>query len=215
MPSTVRSDKWFFRVTVPHEFAKSLVPRLMEWMDLDTLLIATHVGDKTENPHVHAVISLKTVLQKQSFDTRIKNIFGVKGNGQYSSKPWDGKDGACSYLYHESTAQIIGNRGYTEADLDRFKKLNEDVQQVVSINKERASNRHVDKVLDKINNSGRQWNRREILEEFILRIKAGEMYDPGDFMLKRYIEELMIKQIVDDRQMYDYVHDRYYSIYRT
>lgn len=215
MPSTVRSDKWFFRVTVPHEFAKSLVPRLMEWMDLDTLLIATHVGDKTENPHVHAVISLKTVLQKQSFDTRIKNIFGVKGNGQYSSKPWDGQDGACSYLFHEPTAQIIGNRGYTEADLDRFSKLNQDVQQVVSINKERASNRHVDKVMDVIGNSGRKWDRREILQEFILRIKAGEMYDPGDFMLKRYIEEIMIKQTVTDRDMYDYVHDRFYSIYRT
>lgn len=215
MPSIIRSNKWFVRVSVPHEFAKSEMSKVLAWIDLKSILVATHVGDKDENPHFHAVIALTSELQKQSFDVRLKQIYGVKGNGQYSSKPWDGDDGACSYLFHEANAQIIANRGYTDQDIERFTKLNDDVQKVVAVNKDRASHRHVDKIIEKINQSGRQWSRRDILQEFIFRIRDGLMYDPGDFMLKRYIEEIMIKQIVEENQMTQYVHDRYYSLYRN
>lgn len=215
MPSVERSKKWFVRVSVPHEFAKSTVTAMLQWIDLDTILVATHVGDKDENPHIHMVISLTSELQKQSFDVRIKKLYGVKGNGQYSSKLWDGNDAACSYLFHEANAEIICNRGHSEQDIERYKKLNADVQKVVAVNQSRASHRHVDKVIEKINGSGREWSRRDILEEFVKRIRDGEMYDPGDFMLKRYIEEIMIKQLIEERQMTAYVHDRYYAMYRT
>lgn len=215
MPSIERSKKWFFRVTCPHDHARMVSGKMLEWIDIAHVLVASHVGDKSENPHIHGVITLTSDLQKQSFDVRLKNLYGVKGNGQYSSKVWDGGDGACSYLFHEEGAQIICNRGYTEQDISRFKKLNDDVQKVVAVNQSRASHRHVDKVIQKINESGRQWSRREILEEFVMRIKEGEMYEPGDFMLKRYIEEIMIKQIVEESQMTAYVHDRFYSLYRT
>jgi len=215
MPSVARSNKWFFRVTVPHEFAVAQKNRLLEWIDLKTLLVATHVGDKNENPHIHGVVELTSTLQKQSFDVRVKQIYGVKGNEFYSSKQWDGADGACSYLFHEETAQIIINRGYSEQDIERFKKLNDDVQKVVALNKDRASHRHVDKIIQKMNESGKKWTRMEILEEFVKRIRDGEMYDPGDYMLKRYIEELMIKQIMEEREMTAYVHDRYYSLYKS
>lgn len=215
MPSVVRSNRWFFRITTPHEFAEAKMPRVLEWIDLKTLLVATHVGDKKENPHIHGVIELTTALQKQSFDVRLKTLFAVKGNEMYSSKEWDGMDGACSYLFHEKTANIIANKGYSDQDIEKFKKLNQDVQQIVEINKARASHRHVDKIIQKMNESGRKWTRMEILEEFVLRIRNGEMYDPGDFMLKRYIEEIMIKQITEEREMTNYVHDRYYSLYRT
>jgi len=215
MPSIERSKMWFFRVTVPHEFAKSEKSKMLQWIDLDTILGALHYGDKSENPHMHCVVKLTSELQKQSFDVRVKKLYGVKGNGQYSSKPWDGNDGACSYLFHEKDAEIFINRGHTEQDIERYKKLNDDVQKVVAVNKSRASHRHVDKIIEKINESGREWTRRDILEEFVRRIHDGDMYDPGDFMLKRYIEEIMIKQIIEERQMTAYVHDRYYSLYRT
>lgn len=214
MPSIERSDKWFFRVTVPHEFAKSEMSKMLQWIDLDTILGALHLGDKTENPHFHCVVKLTSQIQKQSFDVRVKKIYGVKGNNQYSSKPWDGDDSACSYLFHEATAEVFVNRGYTEQDLDRFKKLNDDVQKVVAVNKSRAAHRHVDRVIEKINSSGKEWSRWDILREFIERIKTGEMYDPGDFMLKRYIEEIMIKQLNEDT-ISAYVHDRYYSLYKS
>lgn len=215
MPSVVRSDKWFFRVTVPHEFAVAQRNRLLEWIDLKTLLVATHVGDKNENPHIHGVVELTSTLQKQSFDVRVKQIYGVKGNALYSSKQWDGDDGACSYLFHEKDAQIIINRGYSEQDIERFKKLNDDVQKVVAINKDRASHRHVDKIIQTMNESGKKWTRFDILQEFVRRIHAGEMYDPGDFMLKRYIEELMIKQLCEEDEITAYCSDRYYSLYKS
>lgn len=215
MPSVERSKMWFFRVTVPHEYARSEANKMLQWIDLDTILGALHVGDKSENPHFHAVVKLTSELQKQSFDYRVKKIYGVSGNGQYSSKPWDGTDAPCSYLFHEETAEIFLNRGYSDSDIQRFKELNGQVQKVIAINKSRASHRHVDKIIETINSSGKEWNRRDILEEFIRRIRDGEMYDPGDFMLKRYIEEIMIKQIIEERQMTAYVHDRYYSLYRT
>lgn len=215
MPSVERSKMWFFRVTVPHEFARTEIFKVLQWIDIDTIIGALHVGDQSENPHFHACVKLTSEIQKQSFDARVKKIYGVKGNNQYSSKPWDGSDAACSYLFHETSAEIFVNRGYTEQDLSRFKKLNDDVQKVVAVNQSRASHRHVDKVIQKINESGKEWNRRDILEEFIRRIRDGDMYDPGDFMLKRYIEEIMIKQLLEESQMSAYVHDRYYAIYRS
>lgn len=214
MPSVERSKMWFFRVTCPHEFAKSESSKMLQWIDIDTILGALHEGSKTENPHFHCVVKLTSEIQKQSFDHRVKKIYGVKGNGQYSSKPWDGTDAPCSYLFHEENADVFINRGYTAEDIERFKKLNDDVQKVVEINKSRASHRHVDKIIEKMNESGKEWSRRDILEEFVMRIRSGEMYDPGDYMLKRYIEEIMIKQLAEEK-ISAYVHDRYYSLYRT
>jgi len=214
MPSITRSERWFARVTVPHEFAKSTVCRIQEWIDLDKVLVATHVGERNEGEHIHLVVVLKSNLQKQSFDTRLKNIYGVKGNANYSSKPWDGDDRVCSYLFHDKNAEIILNKGYSTEDLDRYRKLNDDVQKVITINKDRASSRHVDKVHQLIIDSGRKWNRRDILSEFVNRIRAGEMYDPGDFRMKCYIEELMMKQLTDE-EVGAYVNDRYYLIYKS
>lgn len=214
MPSLTRSSKWFARVTVPHEFAKSTVNRVREWVDLESALIATHVGERNEGEHIHLVVSLTSNLQKQSFDSRLKQIYGVKGNANYSSKPWDGDSAACSYLFHDSKVEIILNKGYTQEDLDRFKQLNNDVQKVVAVNLERASTRHVDKVRQLMIDSARKWSRRDILEEFVERIRTGVMYDPGDFLLKRYIEELFIRQL-DDTDVAAYVQDRYFNLYKS
>lgn len=214
MPSITRSQKWFARVTVPHEFARSTVCRIAEWIDLESVLIATHVGDRNEGEHIHLVVSLSSNLQKQSFDQRLKQIYGVKGNANYSSKPWDGDDRACSYLFHDPKAEIILNKGYTESDLDRYRKLNDDVQKVIAVNKERASSRHVEKVLQLAQDSGRKWSKQEILAEFVHRIRRGEMYEPGDFRMKCYIEEVQCRQLTDE-EVGAYVRDRYYDMYKS
>lgn len=215
MPSIVRSDKWFFRVTVPHEVAKSEMVKILSWIDLKSILVATHNGSKNENPHIHAVVELTSTLQKQSFDVRVKQIYGVKGNEYYSSKQWDGCDGACSYLFHEKDAEIICNRGYSESDIERFKKLNDDVQKVVAVAKDRASHTHVEKVLEKIKLSGAKWNARQIFDEFIMRIYNREMYDPGDYQLRKYIEEVQVLQCDDDLQLAAYADERFFRLYRT
>lgn len=213
MPSIVRSGLWFFRVTAPHEFLKLKINDILAWLDLEKILVATHIGDKTEKEHAHFIVTLTSQLQKQSFDTRIKSIYGVKGS-DYSSKPWDGNDSACSYLFHDEKAEIIANKGYNPVDIERYRKLNDDVQKVVAVNQSRASGRHVDKVLEKIVESGSKWTQRDIFNEFIMRIRKGEMYEPGDFMLKRYVEEVYLKQLADG-DIQQYASDRYFRIYNT
>lgn len=220
MPSVNRSDMWFFRVTVPHTVAESEIVKILQWRtpfgdEVVSFLAATHIGKKGENEHFHAIIKLTTQLQKQSFDVRIKKLYGVSGNEYYSSKPWDGSDAACSYLFHEESARIIANRGYSDEDIERFKKLNADVQKVVAVNAERASHKHVEKVIEKIKLSGHSWSQRMIFDEFVRRIYNREMYDPGDYQLKKYIEEVSILQCEDDIQLNAYSDERYYRLYKT
>lgn len=213
MPSIVRSQKWFCRVTVSHVFAKSEMPKILAWLDLATILAVTHIGDKNEREHIHMVVSLSSELQKQSFDHRIKTIYGVRGS-DYSSKPWDGNDSACGYLFHDQNAEIIANKGYTPEDVERFRRINDDVQKVIEINNSRASGRHVDKVIQQVLESGSVWSRMEIMNEFIRRIRAGEMYEPGDYLLKRYVEEVYVKTIPEE-ELSAYAVQRFASLWRT
>lgn len=213
MPSTTRSDKWFARITVPHAFAKSEMAKILSWIDLKTILVATHVGERNEGEHIHLVIGLTSNLQKQSFDVRLKSIYGVKGNAFYSSKPWDGNDSACSYLFHDQNCEIIANKGYTDQDLDRFRKLNDDVQKVIAVNKDRASNRHVDKLVDWVGDSGKT-SRKDLFREIMRRVREGEMYYPGDYNLKRIIEEVYIRTI-DPDQFDAFLLSKYDELYRT
>jgi len=215
MPSIVRSERWFARVTIPHEFARSTINRVQEWIDLKQALVATHVGDRNEGEHIHLVIVLSSNLQKQSFDARLKAIYGVKGNANYSSKPWDGDDRVCSYLFHDPQVEIILNKGYTESDMERFRKLNDDVQKVIAINKERCSNRHVDKLVEwVVDHVGNKWTRYELFQEIMRRVREGEMYYPGDFQLKKIIEEVYIRTL-DPDQFDAYLPDKFYDLYKS
>lgn len=213
MPSTTRSDKWFARVTVPHAFAKSEMSKILSWIDLKTILVATHVGERNEGEHIHLVVALTSNLQKQSFDARLKTIYGVKGNAFYSSKPWDGNDSACSYLFHDANCEIISNKGYTEQDLDRFRKLNDDVQKVIAVNKDRASNRHVDKLVEWVSDSGKT-SRKDLFVEIMRRVREGEMYYPGDYNLKRIIEEVYIR-VITPEEFSALLSTKYDDLYRT
>lgn len=213
MPSIVRSKMWFCRITVPHAFAKIQIPKVMGWIDLQTVLACTHVGDKTEKEHFHMVLSLSSDLQKQSIDHRLKTIYGVSG-ADYSSKPWDGHDSACSYLFHDKNYEIIANKGHTDEDIQRYIKLNDDVQKVVEVNKSRASGRHVDKVIELVKQSGSQWSLEQICNEFMRRIRDGDMYEPGDYMLKRYVTEVYIKT-VDNEEYKQYCVDRYHKLFTS
>jgi len=214
MPSTTRSNKWFARITVPHEFAKSKINDVLSWIDLTSLLVATHVGERNEGEHIHLVVMLTSNLQKQSFDVRLKNLYGVKGNAFYSSKPWDGNDSACSYLFHDPNAQIIANKGYTESDLDRFRKLNADVQKVIAINKDRASNRHADKLVEWAGETGVGLSRYAIYKEIMRRVREGEMYYPGEYNLKKLVEEVYVRILTDD-EFSSYLPEKFESLFRT
>lgn len=198
MPTgNIVSQRWFVRTTLPHErFTNRANESPLSFMDHLRMLAVAHVGEKTEKEHVHVLVELSEPLQKQSVDKRYKRVFGVSG-ADYSSKPWDGDmgAGAGSYLFHDPTATILINKGFSTDEIDNFRKLNEDVRKVVEVNKQRASGRCVERVLKEIAESDREWKREEIARKLLKDIREGVMYEPGDYVLRRYIEEIYGKQL--------------------
>jgi len=211
MPNAqVTSSYWFIRITAPHmDIAEQLYrgARADGWPSLSTdiswqfcdhirFLVVAHVGEKTEKEHVHCLVELSEPKQKQTVDKRCKRIFGVSGPN-YSSKVWDGDmgSGAGSYLFHDAKARVLLKHGFTDEQIEEFQRLNAEVQKVVEVNKQRASGRCVERILSLIVDSGRMWTKDEIAMKLLTDIKEGVMYEPGDYVLKRYLEEIYLKQL--------------------
>lgn len=218
MPSVVRSRMWFCRIDGPEEYLKEKSAQILQWLDTVRLLCAFHEGKANENPHIHFVLELSSELQKQSFDVRLKTLFKLTKASDWSSKSWDGAESACSYLFHENTTPF-NNKGFTEEDIQRFSKLNEDVQKVVAVNKEKGPNRSVSRVLLKLQDAHALGDisnatREEILSLFVMDIYEGVMYEPGDFQLKRLVEEVYIKTRKKS-DMPNYIMIRYNNLFRT
>jgi len=200
MPTgNIVSDKWFIRITLPWKAVELLLKDgCIAFVDHKRQLVVSHLGEKTEKEHVHSLIELNEPLQKQSVDKRYKKLFGVSG-ADYSSKPWDGDmgAGAGSYLFHDSLATVMVQKGFTDDQISEFQRLNDDVQKVVQINKQRASGRCIERVLGIISDSHETWDKPRIAGKLLDDIRQGVMYEPGDYVLRRYIEEIFIKQLKD------------------
>jgi len=190
MPSVAKSKEWFIRIDYPHEHIPAKVKVIEGWVDCVAILAVTHNGDSGENPHFHAVIRLSSELQKQSFDARLKTLFVWKKGTDYSTKPWDGKDGACSYLFHEATAVVVSHKGFAPDDILRFKALHDKVAEVVAINKERGTKKSVQRIMNTV---GNDCSRVEIAGAILDEIREGGMYHPGDFGFPRLVEEIFVK----------------------
>jgi hypothetical protein len=204
MPSVAKSYCWFIRITAPWEHIESKLQTMREWIDFDGALVGLHHGDKGGAPHGHICLKLKVQFQKQTIDVRFKKLFDVAG-AQYSSKVWDGNDKCMSYLFHDKNGKIINHMGLSAPALEQLKTLNDDIQKVVAVNKGRASHKVVEYVLGKAN--GGSWTRRQIGECILRAVAQGEFYDPGDFALERYINEIELKQNVDDKEALSQVID--------
>lgn len=196
MPSDDKSYKWFCNVDGSKEFLIEKISMMGQWVDCKRLLSAYHLGAKGENPHCHWVIELTSELQRQSYVKRIKALFGIeKTTKGWSVQVWK-NEGACSYLFHEQDECIIYNKGFSDDDIKLYRKLNDDVQKVVAINKERGPSRVVDRVLGTpgIEN----WSRQQIACQLFDYIRKGEMYEPGDFRIKAIVEEIYLKSRTQD-----------------
>lgn len=196
MPSVAKSYHWFIRITAPWEHIESKLSTMSGWIDFDGALVGLHHGDKAGSPHGHICLKLKGQLQKQSVDTRFKKLFDVAGS-QYSCKLWDGDRKCMSYLYHDKGAKVINLMGLSSEELAALETLNNDIQKVVAVNKGRASHKVVEFVLAQANSG---WTRFEIGECILRAVARGEFYDPGDFALERYINEIELKLNVDDKE---------------
>lgn len=190
MPSVSKNTSWFVRVTLSHASIKEKIPEMMQWLDLEKCIAVYHIGEKTEKEHAHIALTLVREIQKQSLDVRFKKLFGVKG-AFYSSKEWDRDPKAIAYMFHEKDAPIACNKGYTDDDITKFKDINDSVQKVVAVNRERAAVKLVDRLVEEFK------NREDVSEYKLFRyamdlIRDGSIYHPGMFLLKKYVEQAYI-----------------------
>lgn len=200
MPSNARSKTWAFRVTAPWEHCELKVRKLPEWIDYSRHCVGYHKGDKTGLEHIHVVCELKSELQKQSFDVRVKKLFGIEGgNKTYSSKIWDGKLEAISYLYHDRHGRVdIDPMGFSESEIQQIQTLDRVYTQIVEENKTRASGKCVDRILEEIQDSGKQWSIREIARRILVGVRKMEWHAPGQFQMEKLVDEINLRQGSDD-----------------
>lgn len=196
MSKSVKSSLWFCRVDGTKEF---LEQKLVELRSNTTSLLAVyHEGKTKENPHCHFVCEVDKEIQKQSFALKVKAMFGITKKTQYALDVWDGQreKGAVSYLFHEEDAVVLANKGFAEHEVQKAKDIAKSVNKIVEDAKEKASHKLVEKAFEYMKD--KEWNRVSCLAYMLKVIKKGENYHPGDYMLKRYVEEIEVRMLDED-----------------
>lgn len=209
MSKSVKSSCWFVRLDGPEEFLRQKCGEMSKWLDVVALLATFHVGGKKENPHCHIVVETTTVIQKQSWAVRIKKFFNVEKSSSYSVVVWDGirDSGASAYLFHEGEDKILCNKGWSDDDLAAAKLHNAAVQKVVALNKEKASQKLVSRALEHF--EGQSPQHYSILEFMLKECRDGGAYYPGEYKLKQYVEEVVLK--LTDKEEFDKLVSQVYS----
>lgn len=194
MPSDAKSLNWFVRITAPWTLLEPKVAEVKSWIDVSGVAVGYHIGGKTKKEHVHIAVQMNKELQKQSIDVRFKKLFGVKG-ADYSSKIWDGSDKVLSYLYHDPKGKVEYYKLELSAErLDAIKKTADVYSDIVKTAKEKASTRIPDLCLEAIKASGEDWTDRKICRWIVTGIAEGRWYNPGTFMIEKYVQEVALRQ---------------------
>jgi len=195
MPLTKVSTNWFIRITQPHEFIKIQLKDITTWSNVERVLVVSHVGEKTKKQHVHILLTLTKELQQQSVNVIFKKLFTE--TRCLSIKTWDGLttgQSALSYLWHDTSAEILFSKGFDDDTIESSKVVCAGVVEEVNRRKQRAPGHCVSKILDEIIASKRIWNEEQIAMRILKLIRDGEMYEPGDFLIQRYVNEIYSKQ---------------------
>lgn len=211
-----RSSNWWVRLDGPEEFLRQKCGELSQALDTVAMLAAFHKGKRGENPHCHIVITVSSEIQKQSFAVRLKKMFDITKPSQYSLDVWDGErgKGAVSYLFHEPDEKILANKGFTDKEIMDGREANAAVQAVVALNKEKASHKLVERALLEFKDEKDTWCIRTRILRFMVELcKKGEVYWPGSFLIKKYVEEVEI-QLMDGDDLDQYVADLEKNLWR-
>lgn len=180
--------------------------------DYEKILCVKHQGDKSDNPHYH--LTIKTTVKPKAFRARMVGIFDQgKGNGHMSIKPWDGKQEANSYMFHEEDDSKPGymfhdeddsnreperkefiNKGYEQSEVAALRALNKTIKEKVEANKQKASWKLEEVVLAQlqlkpINNV----TQRDVAIEILKTCFESDKYQPNDFQLKLMSDRICYK----------------------
>jgi len=213
MPSIVRSTMWFLRIRLPHAVIEEHVKKLI-WIDTKRMLCMFHNADQDDpNEHCHIVMELDNNLQKQAFDLRVRKVFPDAVGALYSSKPWDGKDEACSYLFHDVVHKLCYNKGFSDEDIARFKMLNDNVQKVMTVAKQKSECKLTNKLIEWVKETKKPQTLCDIWTQAYKLIRDGDSYHPGEFRLKTMTQTAYARTV--DQDSFDlFVRVQYHANFR-
>lgn len=215
MPLTHVSRHWFIRITQPHDFIKTQLHDIEAWSNLERVIVVSHVGAKTKKQHVHILLTLIEERQHQSINVIFKKFFTEPRC--ISIKKWDGVvsgESALSYLWHDAFAQIVYNKGFSKEVIEQSRRVCTDVQAEVNKRKQRASGHCVSRILDEIVMTKEVWTEEAICMRILAMVRDGEIYEPGDFLIARYVNEIYSKQPQKRSQWLNWARGRVCKILR-
>ena len=197
-PKSAVSALWFVRVDGDIEVLRPKVLEFASTIDCVSILSVHHMGNKKENPHIHFVCGMNTAVQKQSFAIRVKKVFEVVDRG-YAVDVWDGnrEEGACSYLFHEQVWNILARKGWTDDEVKEAQRIGLAVSKQVAVAKERASQKLVERAVKHFDS--RSPTKFDILSFMVDEIYENRAYNPGEYKLKNFIQEVEIKTTPKDQ----------------
>lgn len=213
---SVRSKLWFVRLDGPEEHLRQKCGDLSRSLDTVAMIAAFHKGKRGEHPHCHMCIETQSEIQKQSFADRLKKMFGITERSQYALDVWDGNrgQGAVSYLFHEAEEVILANKGFSDQEIVDARKANQAVQAMVSVNKEKASVKLVERALDHFRGSVyRSGLKVEIFKWMALECKEGRHHFPGWPLIRRFADEVELA-CVDADEMDVFIERMYKQLWR-
>lgn len=188
-----KTSMWFCRVDGDESVLRPKVTEFGSKIDVVKMLCVHHTGCKKENPHIHFVVAISNPVQKQSFAVRVKNHFEVVDRG-YALTPWDGEHmGKCvTYMFHEENAPVLIHKGWSEAEVAELRGLGQTIATAVAESREKASQKLVDRAVHEFTEK-RIPTRFEVLHYMMKEVHNKTAYWPGDFKIKQYVDEVIIK----------------------
>lgn len=189
----VSTDRWFVRVSGAKETLRQKCVEMGSCQEYQLIHAIYHVGSTQENPHLHMIMHMNHLIKKQALQVRIKCLFGCKGV-EYSVQPWDGNtNGAGSYLYHEDIeAEPLYTKGFIQSFIDEMIEHARQWREVIAKNKHKASNKLMDKALHQFEGQ-RNVTEREVFRYMVKLCADGENHWPGEYVIKKYTVEVMLK----------------------
>jgi len=115
-------------------------------------------------------------------------------------------------MFHELEEKVIASKGYTPEDLIRFSNLNKEVQKVIAVNKKKGGGQ-CQVMVDWYKENDHTPSKKDIFNELIWRTYRGEMYEQGDFQLKKYVEEIFLKTRATKEDVEVYIEDRFHQLF--
>lgn len=116
----IKSNAYFIRLN-KHPDYQGIIEGFAECENIKSCLCVEHGGNRNENPHYH--LCIHTDQKDQAVRKWFKSRFTAgKGNAHMSIKEWDKEAKAIQYCFHEATATIILNKGYSECFINSQKE---------------------------------------------------------------------------------------------